>query len=201
VLQAAQWQYGNGDSPAEALCVTRRGNWVGAIYYFSSSSLIAVACAVVNSNVPLSVRSNSCFRHLDRMRSIRECPVECNKRCPSSWAMAWPKMIPAGTPLLLAIVLDLSQRTTAWLPRTNGKANPSEASVAMPGLLIDAVLTTMSQSWRPVASSHALLIRASRSERAQLSQRISMPACLKICPPPSSLVLGPLSERLRDYKS
>jgi hypothetical protein len=55
-------------------------------------------------------------------------------------------MIPAGTPLLSDILFDLSQRTTAWLRGANGNANPKEASVAMPGLVIDAVLMTTSKS-------------------------------------------------------
>src|SRR5215471_632621 len=38
--------------------------------------------------------------------------------------MAWPKMIPAATPLLSDIFFDLSQSTTAWLRRANGNANP-----------------------------------------------------------------------------
>ena len=116
------------------------------VLHFISLSVMAVACSAVNRSLPLSARSNSSFPHLDRMMPVRECSIDCNSRCPSSWAMACPKMIPAGTPLLSAIFFDLSQRTTAWLERANGKANPREASVAMPGLVIDAVLTTTSQS-------------------------------------------------------
>jgi len=55
-------------------------------------------------------------------------------------------MLPAATPLLSDIFFDLSQSTTAWLWRANGNANPKEVSVAMPGLVIDAVLTTTSKS-------------------------------------------------------
>jgi hypothetical protein len=47
------------------------------------------ACSGLNNRSPLAIRRISSGPHFDFMIPTGKCESEPNKRCPSSWAMAW----------------------------------------------------------------------------------------------------------------